>query len=65
MDDIKRSFQQADFSSSDKSLEERIWQRIVSTIEGSNAQEEELSDAELMHIAAAGLAHRRKPEDKA
>ena len=63
MDDMERNFRQADFSRIDKSLEDRIWQRIANRIETSNGTEE-LTDDELMHVAAAGLPHTRKPDDK-
>ena len=64
MDEMERGFRQADFSRGRVKLEERIWQRIAAAIEEPSAEERELTDDELMHVAAAGSPHMRKPEEK-
>lgn len=64
MDEMERSFRQTDFSRGRAKLEERIWQRIAAAIEEPSAEERELTDDELMRVAAAGSPHMRKPDEK-
>ena len=64
MEELERSFRQADFSRGRVNLEERIWQRIAAAIEEPGAEERELTDDELMRVAAAGSPHARTPEGK-
>ena len=65
MSEMDEHFRHADFSRRSKGLQEQIWQSVRKRIEAQQAcQERELTEEELLQVAAAGAPHALAPKPK-